>query len=236
MYKLILSYDGTQYFGWQKTRSGPSIQLALEKALLVLGKADLPEAASRTDRGVHARKQVVSFSLDREIEPKRLVRALNAHLPPDIRVLAAEKMAADFHPTLDAKGKEYHYEVCLGPVQLPRHRLYSWHYPYSISWEKMQQGADLLVGSHDFSAFTTIRPKNPLCTLEAISFEPLEQNRLRIRLIADRFLYRMARTLAGTLLYLGSGKLPLEQLFPKHRSQAGVTAPPHALFLHQIFY
>ncbi len=238
-YKALLSYDGTRYFGWQKTRSGPSIQEALQSALQKVTRNEiLPEAASRTDRGVHAEGQSVSFSLDKDL-PKPLF-SLNANLPSDIRILSIETVPEGFHPTLDALSKIYHYEVSLGPIQDPHTRLYSWHYPYPLDLSKMEAGAKILLGTHDFSAFANRPEKNPTCTLSHITFSQEDPNRLRIALHGNRFLYKMARSLAGTLLYIGSGKLALESLpsilLGKKRKEAGMTAPAHGLFLHRVIY
>jgi tRNA pseudouridine38-40 synthase len=226
MYKAILSYDGTHYFGWQKTKPGPSIQETLEKALFQLtGETQIPEAASRTDRGVHARGQVIQFSLQKPIHKK----ALNAHLPSDIRILHLEP--CQFHPTLDAVGKEYHYQITA--EEDPMQRLYSWHFRHPLDLAKMRLEATHLLGTHDFSAFANEPEKNPICTLHSIDIEP---HLIRIR--GDRFLYKMVRNLVGTLLYIGCGKLSSIQsiLASRDRKQAGVTAPAHGLYLHQVFY
>lgn len=235
-YKLLLSYDGTHYFGWQKTRMGPSIQGCLEKAVGQITQENvLLEAASRTDRGVHAEGQIVSFALQKDFDPVKLQRALNAVLPQDIRVLNTEIVPETFHPTLDAKEKEYHYRICPDPVQLPHMRLYTWHYFHPLNLDAMRHAAQSLLGTHDFTAFTNRLDKNPLCSLSSIEVHPLQ-----ITFRGDRFLYKMARNLAGTLLYVGSGKLSLEQipliLQSRDRKQAGMTAPAHGLFLHHIFY
>lgn len=240
-YKLILSYDGGPYFGWQKTRMGPSIQEMLEKALFQLAQETCkPEAASRTDRGVHAEGQVVQFYLKKSFSPFALKQALNAHLPVQIRVLEAQEIDSAFHPTLDASHKEYHYNLCLGPVQLPFYRLYSWHFPRPLDFEKMQQASFDLLGTHDFSALANEKEENPICTLEAIRFVSLPEERLQIQMVGNRFLYRMARNLAGTLVYIGCGKLS-ETIVPsllagKKRKEAGMTAPAHGLCLHRVFY
>lgn len=240
-YRLILSYDGTGYFGWQKTRSGPSIQEELEKALFrITGETALPEAASRTDRGVHAEGQSVQVSLQKERAPALLLRGLNAVLPPAIRVLDAQAAPADFHATLDASGKLYHYRLCLGPVQDPLYRLYSWHYRYPLDLSLMERAAQSLLGAHDFSAFSNEPEENPLCTLEKISFERLPQNRLQISVQGDRFLYKMVRNLAGTLIYIGAKKLPFDAipgiLSSRQRKNGGATAPARGLFLSEVFY
>ncbi len=232
--KLVVSYVGTNYFGWQKTKSGPSIQEALEKACAkILQEKVTCEAASRTDRGVHAEAQVVQFYLSKAWPEEKLQKALNSALPRDIRIV--ELSYKEFHPSLDATGKTYFYDLCSGPVQDPFFRHLSWHYPYKIDLQIMRQAASELIGQHDFSAFTTEPQKNPLCTLMSIDFVPLREDRLRIVLTGDRFLYKMARTLAGTLANIGSGKLTsLPQR--KDRRAAGVTAPPHGLTLSRIYY
>lgn len=240
-YQLILSYDGTGYFGWQKTSTGPSIQEELEKALFrITGEAATPEAASRTDRGVHAEGQSVQLSLQKPRAPALLLRGLNAVLPPSIRVTGARAASPDFHATLDAAGKLYHYRLCLGPVQDPLHRLYSWHFRYPLSLDLMEQAAENLLGTHDFTAFANEPEENPLCTLEAIAFEKLPYSRLQIAVRGNRFLYKMVRNLAGTLIYIGAQKLPPDAipaiLASRDRKAAGITAPAHGLFLSRVFY
>ncbi len=240
-YRLILSYDGTGYYGWQKTSTGPSIQEELEKALFrITGEAATPEAASRTDRGVHAEGQSVQLALEKPRDPALLLRGLNAVLPPSIRVLDAQAASPDFHATLDASGKIYHYRLCLGPVQDPLHRLYSWHFRYPLDLSLMEQAAQMLLGTHDFTAFANEPEENPLCTLNSIAFEKLPYNRLQISVQGDRFLYKMVRNLAGTLIYIGAQKLAPDAipriLASRDRKTAGVTAPAHGLFLSQVFY
>lgn len=231
MYKAILSYDGSQYFGWQKTKTGPSIQEELEKAIFrMTGESSLPEAASRTDRGVHARGQVIQFSLAKNIDPHQLLKGLNAHLPLDIRI--CELTYCDFHPTLDAIGKEYHYEIT--SEEDPTKRLYSWYIPQPLDLDAMKKEAQTLLGYHDFSAFANEKKENPFCTLHAIEFK----NNLTLILKGDRFLYKMVRNLVGTLVYVGLHKInsvaPI--LASRDRKNGGITAPKHGLHLHQVFY
>ena len=238
--KLLLAYDGTRYLGWQKTRMGPSIQESLAKALTqITGEQILPEAASRTDRGVHAQGQVVAFSLHSPPPLLQLQKGLNAVLPADIRVLELKPISAHFHPTLDAVGKEYHYQICLGEVQEPIHRLYSWHVYSPLDLQKMESAASDLLGTHDFTAFTNEIRNDPVCTLKSIAITP-SGNRLQIAFRGNRFLYKMVRNLAGTLVYIGCGKLPpncIPSLFAsRDRKQAGMTAPAHGLYLHKVVY
>ena len=240
LFKLILSYDGTRYLGWQKTKMGPSVQESLERALLqITGEVGVPEAASRTDRGVHAEGQAVALSSAKMEDPKRLQKALNGVLPFDIRVVDVCQIEA-FHPTLDAEGKEYHYRLCLGAVQDPIHRLYSWHFRNKLDLKKMERAAADFVGTFDFSAFANEEEKNPLCTLQKIQLIELPEGRLQIEIMGDRFLYKMVRNIIGTLVYVGCGKLP-EDCIPallasRDRKGAGMTAPPHGLYLHKVSY
>jgi tRNA pseudouridine38-40 synthase len=294
-YKVTISYDGTSYFGWQKTKTGPSIQETLEKAIKRITQEEvLPEAASRTDRGVHATGQVISFSLTKEWEARSLERALNAVLPSDIRIARVEEAPSGFHPTLDAKEKEYRYSFCLAPVQDPIHRLYSWAFRYPLDLAKMERAAKDLLGCHDFSGFANITKENPICaiyctrpetwnfdraktariddrkrvhisnidpftivdssefsrrskskfqaecSISGIAISPLPEDRLEIAITGNRFLYKMARNLVGSLAYIGCGKLPEDAvskiLASKDRKTAGVTAPSHGLFLYRVDY
>jgi tRNA pseudouridine38-40 synthase len=244
--KLILSYDGTHYLGWQKTKMGPSIEDSLERVLnQILQEKIHLQAASRTDAGVHAEAQVVNFYTQKEkLDLKKLERGLNGLLPKDISISQIEIAPDTFHPTLDALGKEYHYYICHGPVQLPFHRLFSWHYPSSPDLLLMQQGASLLLGLHDFQALCNQKKNSEneetRCHLMHVEIEALPERRLRIRVIGDKFLYNMVRNLVGTLIYLGCGKLSLdslrELLESRDRTKAGMTAPPHGLILKKVLY
>jgi tRNA pseudouridine38-40 synthase len=234
MYHALITYDGTNYFGWQKTKSGPSIQEEIEIALQkITGQKTQPEAASRTDRGVHAIGQVVQFACQTHLALDDLKRALNAVLPQDIRVL--ELSLKDFHPTLDSIGKEYIYKFSPVPVQDPTIRLYSWHLRYPIDFAPMKKAAAHLVGSHDFTSFANNKEKDPNCKIEDISIYPDY-----ISIKGDRFLYKMVRNLVGTLIYVGYGKIHPSDipriLAAKDRKLAGITAPAHGLYLHQVFY
>lgn len=232
MYKAIITYDGTRYFGWQKNKEGPSIQEELSKAIFQMTQEEvLPEAASRTDRGVHAEGQVIQFSLSKEWATEKLQLGLNAHLPEDIRIQVVEKK--DFHPTLDAKGKEYHYRICQNLAQDPTLRLYSWHFYYPLDMGKIKNAIPDLLGTHDFSALANEKEPNPICTIKDITFDGHF-----FKIQGDRFLYKMVRNIVGTLLYIGSNKLEniAQILASKDRKLAGPTAPAHGLYLHQVFY
>lgn len=243
-YKCIIAYDGHSYFGWQTTQTGPSIQSTIQQALFQITREQVKvEAASRTDRGVHAQGQVIHFSLSKTRD--RLQTQLNGVLPPTIRVLSVELVAPDFHATLSAQSKEYHYFLCLGAVQLPMHQLYSWHVPSPLHLQNMERAKTALLGTQDFSSFANEREPNSLVSCSQIDLIPLEPishkgARLQIKLRANRFLYKMARNLVGTLVYIGCGKLPWDSipriLAAKDRTQAAITAPAHGLYLSKVFY
>lgn len=236
MYKAVISYDGTRYFGWQKTKTGPSIQEQIETALTrITGKQVPIEAASRTDRGVHATGQVIQFSLEAPLSTEKLKGALNAVLPDDIRVFEISRK--EFHPTLDAIKKEYRYKINRDAVQDPHERLYSWHVYQPLDFKKIDAAIPHLLGTHDFTSFSNRDAEgeeNPICTLERIHFE-----KNIFQFVGDRFLHKMVRNLVGTLIYIGSGRvaLPIEEILKrKDRKLAGITAPSKGLYLHQVSY
>ncbi len=244
-YKLIVAYNGTGYFGWQKTKNHPTIQDEIEKAYGQIFQGDVQtEAASRTDKGVHARGQVVQLVCAQEIVPrklaKKLVGALNSKLPSDIRILAAEQTDPDFHVTLDSLAKTYSYYLNLGISSDPFLRLFAWHYFYDLDLEKMRAAAKEMVGLRNFAAFTTLKTTNGIRHLYKIDIVQVEANCIRIDMTGDRFLYKMARTIAGTLADIGSGKMDISclvDLFSNGvRPLAGVTAPAHGLTLQCIYY
>jgi tRNA pseudouridine38-40 synthase len=184
---------------------------------------------------------VVQIVCSKEMQGDKLRLGLNAKLPPDIRVLAVERVDSEFHPTLHSYAKTYWYYIDTGPGQNPFYRRFAWHYPYAIDLEKMRLAANKMVGERDFSAFTTLKTKEETTrTLESLEVVQLEPHLLRIELTGNRFLYKMARTIAGTLADIGSGKVDgevLDTLFQgAGRSAAGVTAPAHGLTLQKIHY
>jgi tRNA pseudouridine38-40 synthase len=242
--KLIIAYCGTSFAGWQKTNTSPSIEESLEKALQQILQHEVKlQAASRTDAGVHAEGQVVNFFTPKSPCLNRLIYSLNGLLPKEISILSIEQMQDDFHPTLDSRKKEYWYHVCNGFAQMPFFRDTSWHFPYPLDIALMQKAAHHFLGTHDFSCLCNDRPlwdRDPVCHLEKIDILPLPDQRLRISITGDHFLYKMARNLAGTLVYVGCGKLSSDTipaiLASKDRTQAGVTAPSQGLTLKRVFY
>lgn len=244
--KLVIAYEGTNYLGWQKTPTGPSVEQALQLVLeRILQQNIVLQAASRTDAGVHANGQVVNFfALKTHLDFVRLKKSLNSLLPPDIKVISIEKMVPSFHPTLDCQLKEYCYYICCGETQLPQHRFYSWHYPCSLFIEEMKIAASQLLGEHDFSAFCNsrkqIKYENSIRILKEIKIEDKEPKRLCISVTGNHFLYKMVRNIVGTLVHVGCGKIGKEKILSilnsADRTLAGVTAPAHGLFLNKILY
>ena len=237
--KLIIAYEGTNYSGWQKTETGPSIEGELKKVLeQVLQHPVRLQAASRTDSGVHAEGQVVNFFTEKDI--KRLKYSCNSLLPGDIRVLELSEMPEKFHPTLDAKGKEYHYSICLGEAQLPFDRRFSWHFVKPVDMELMRQASVFFIGKHDFSALTNEKKDDNVREVYRIEIEEVSENKIRIRVAGNHFLYKMVRNIVGTLLYVGCGMLKLEDvktlLEKGDRTAAGMTAPAHGLTLKKVYY
>jgi tRNA pseudouridine38-40 synthase len=240
--KLVVAYDGSAFYGWQKTKMGLSVEAALQTALEQILQAPVQlQAASRTDRGVHALGQVVNFFAANEVN----MLSINSLLPKSIVVRSLEEMPEHFHPTLDVVSKEYCYEICYGNHQLPQHRQRSWFVPVpSLDCEAMQKAADLFVGTHDFSAFCLNRKKGEYddCrrTIEQIKVEEIEPYRLRITIIGHSFFYKMVRCLVGTLVEVGRGKrfiADMQRLLAmKDRALAGVTGPAHGLTLVQVNY
>lgn len=243
--KLTLAYDGTSLFGWQQTNSGPTVEGILQQTLeKILQQKCVLQAASRTDRGVHARGQVVNFITSNEISLGALKKGLNALLPKVIRVLEIEEAEKNFHPTCDAIGKEYHYHITFGQIQLPEKRLYAWHLDSVLDLSKMERAAHYFLGEHDFSSFCNQRKnlnyadkKREITRLEIIK---KGNHELQIVIEGNHFLYKMVRNIVGSLVYVGLGKLdPTEIatiLASKSRPQAGVTAPSCGLFLIKIHY
>ncbi len=242
--KMIVAYEGRNYLGWQKTREGPSIEESLQRVLeQILQQPIALQAASRTDAGVHALGQVVNCLVQQHPSLDRLRISLNSLLPDDIRVLTVDLAQEAFHPTLDCKAKEYHYWICMGPVQLPQNRFYSWHVHTALDRDAMERGAKILQGEHDFVAFcNTLKEteyKSTVREIESIALTFADE-RLQIAVRGPNFLYRMVRNLVGTLVDVGRGKIPEEALggllTAGDRSKAGITAPAHGLTLFKVCY
>jgi tRNA pseudouridine38-40 synthase len=243
--KLIVSYDGSAYLGWQKTRMGQSIEQTLQNVIerIVQHSVHL-QAASRTDSGVHANGQVVNFTTSKiHLDLEKFCVSLNSLLPKDIVVLRADWMPASFHPTLDCICKEYRYFICFGPKQLPHHRFYSWHVPHLLNLAAIQEAIPLIIGKHNFAAFCNVKKnehyKDHVREVQLLELIEIER-RVYFRIRGNHFLYKMVRNIVGTLVNIGRGKIAFQTLpsilESQSRPQAGITAPSHGLFLYKLFY
>jgi tRNA pseudouridine38-40 synthase len=237
-----LSYDGTDFHGWQRQPGLRTVQQILEEAIQQLtGALTSPIASGRTDTGVHALGQVVHFLTGSQHSCETFVRALNALLPRDVRVLEAQEMPQDFHATLDATSKRYRYVIDNARIADPFRLRYSWRVPRPLDAAAMSRAGRPLCGRHDFRSFETNWP-NRKSSIRQIFDLTVERSGslVTIEVEADGFLYNMVRSIAGTLVLVGAGTRPEEWvgavLAAKSRVQAGPTAPPQGLFLLGVHY
>jgi tRNA pseudouridine38-40 synthase len=241
-FKVTLEYDGTAYAGWQRQPGQPTIQEAVETALGSITQTGIAAiAAGRTDAGVHALGQVVSFVSDKPLTPDEWVRALNATLPDDISVRSVEPVPNDFHARFSAVSKLYAYRILHRPSRPALERARAWHLYGRLDLDAMREAARHLAGRHDFSSFQS-QPtdvENPVCDLQRLEIIK-DQDVVRIEFAADRFLKQMVRAMVGTLAEVGQGKRKPEEmkriLEAKDRRAAGYTAPAHGLYLVRIEY
>lgn len=239
--RLTLQYDGTAYAGWQIQPRQPTIQGALTEVLSrIEGRPVQLHGAGRTDAGVHALGQVANYMSAKTITCDQLKRALNASIARDIRVIDVEEVEEGFHARFSAKQKTYRYVVALGETVSPFEYRYVYHYPYSLDIDALRLAASAMIGRHDFAAFATatdIESTTRTVTAIEIFYQP---DRLVIEVTGEGFLRYMVRTMVGTLLWVGRGRLApdgvSEILASRNRSLAGETAPASGLTLVRIDY
>lgn len=240
--RIIVSYDGTNYVGWQVQPNGISVQALLEKSLYELtGEQIRVEGSGRTDSGVHARAQVAHFETEARMAADKFAIAMNMHLPNDIRVLYSEECDPSFHARFSAKRKEYAYTVQLGPHADVFTRTTSLHLHYMPDIKAMQEAAEAVLGTHDFNAFkcTGSSMENTVRTITKSEWSRNGQY-LVYSVEGNGFLYNMVRILVGTMLEIGSGKRLASDMRKAiesgDRSAAGATAPAHGLCLMRVVY
>jgi tRNA pseudouridine38-40 synthase len=239
---LGIEYDGSRFLGWQTQPAGGAVQDALEAALAAIAGAPVGvTAAGRTDRGVHARLQVVHFDTDAARPASAWVRGVNALLPDSVAVLWSREVDADFHARYSAVSRTYRYQLLNRAVRpaLAATQVGWFHLPLDAA--KMQEAAAYLVGEHDFSAFRSseCQAKTPIRTLHALELEARGE-RVDFVVRANAFLHHMVRNLVGTLVYVGKGKHPpswvREVLLSRDRARAAPTFGAEGLYLEKIQY
>jgi tRNA pseudouridine38-40 synthase len=250
--KITLTYDGTDFFGWQVQPGRATIQGALADVLKqITGEEGLPQGSGRTDAGVHALAQVATWQTRSPIPADNLVIALNDLLPSTIRVSRVEEVEPGFHARRSARAKTYEYRIYRAAICPPFVARYVWHYPYPLDEKTMQAAAPLVEGEKDYTSFTAVDPdcsardegdedgrSNVRTVFSSEWKRDGEQFVYRVR--GNGFLHHMVRNLVGTFLLVGKTKLRPDDipriLAARHRSAAGATAPASGLFLVSVEY
>jgi tRNA pseudouridine38-40 synthase len=241
-FKITIAYDGTDFVGWQRQTEGISVQGLLEQAFEALdGRPVAVAGAGRTDAGVHALAQTASVPLARAIDPASLVAAINARLPPTVRVLSAVEVADTFHARFDAKTKIYRYRIWNADVIPPFERLYAWHVTTPLDVVAMGAAARLLDGRYDFTAFQGTGAEAHTAERTVLRSTVVRTGDLTTYdICGDGFLRHMVRSIVGSLVEVGRGKQPAswmtDVLASRDRARAGQTAPARGLFLVSVEY
>jgi tRNA pseudouridine38-40 synthase len=240
-FRALVAYDGSAYNGFQRQLDQPTIQGELEQAIEKIARQPVTViGAGRTDSGVHALGQVVAFDLDWSHGEDALLRALNVNLPKDIVIQELTAAAPRFHPRFDARRRAYFYNIYNHKVPHPHYRNQSWHVIRPLNLERMNEAAVSIIGEHDFATFG--QPPQGENTVRYVYSAEWQQKEpfLTFTIEANAFLYRMVRSLVGSMKLVGDGTWTveafLEALAAKDRSRAGQTAPPQALFLESVSY
>ncbi len=246
--KLMLSYDGADFYGWQVQPDKATVQGALATAIgRLTGENVLPQGSGRTDAGVHALAQVVTFNIESSIPVGNLVLALNDILPASIRVLEATEVPPDFHARKSASAKTYRYRMYRAAICPPFLARYVWHYPYPLDEQAIARAAALVTGEHDFTSFAAVDPERGLLddagsnvrTVYCSKWER-DGDEFVYTIRGSGFLHHMVRNLVGTFILIGKGTLQGTDLTrileAKNRSAAGATAPASGLYLVSVEY
>jgi len=263
--KLTLSYDGSEFSGWQVQPDAATVQGTLASAIgRITGEKVLPQGSGRTDAGVHALAQVATFVTESSVPTANFVKALNDILPAAIRVLDAAEAPANFHARHSARAKTYRYRIFRDSICPPFLARYVWHFPYALDEEAMARAARLVAGEHDFTSFAAVdsergrggeevsreceevsqenvRGKVPENVRQIFSSAWERQEKELVYTVrGSGFLHHMVRNLVGTFILVGKGTLQVADvtriLEAKNRSAAGATAPASGLFLVGVEY
>ncbi|AGB40233.1 pseudouridylate synthase I [Halobacteroides halobius DSM 5150] len=243
--KCVIAYDGTNYHGFQRQPHQThvaTVQGRLESTIKQVIKQEVDIiGASRTDADVHAEGQVFNCYLDCSIPTGKFSLALNTRLPNDIVILDTTEVDAKFHARYHSQGKKYYYQVYYDQFPSPFLRNYAYHVYHHLDLDAIKDALPYLEGKHDFSSFRAAgcNASSPIRTIHNLSMEQ-KDNLITFSIYGDGFLYKMVRTIVGTLIYVGYGKLAPAQLkeilAAKDRKAAGPTAPGYGLFLEEIYY
>ena len=240
--KVLLAYDGTDFCGWQIQRNGRTVQGVVEEALGRLHEHPIRvKAAGRTDSGVHARGQVISFESDSTVPDDRLTLAMNSLLPRDARAVGARVVGQDFHARYSARRRIYKYYILPAEYSDPFARRYSLTVKRKLEPARLNLFASKIVGVHDFTTFTSLGDTSESMTREVFSSAFYIEGRFLVfRIEGNAFLWRMVRSLVGTMLKFDAEKRPpdyfAEALHRRDRDLAGDTAPAKGLFLEKVIY
>jgi tRNA pseudouridine38-40 synthase len=239
---LKIEYDGTDYAGWQVQPNGLTIQEVVEKALeKIMGQDVRLHSSGRTDAGVHAHCMAAHFRTESDLPLKAFREGVNSQLPADIAVLSAQEMPADFHARFAAKGKWYRYTIYSHEVRSPLAARSTWHLRGNLDIEKMKQAAESLVGEHDFAAFrsSSCAAKRTVRELFQVDISA-EGDFVYLDFRGSGFLKNMVRMLVGTLVEIGQGRRPVDDvsrlLAKDQHISCGITAPAHGLCLKDVWY
>lgn len=244
-YKATIAYDGTDFSGFQVQPNGRTVQGELEKALAQINKDQFTRIhpSGRTDAGVHAAEMVLHFDYTKTIPEEGLFKALNVLTPDDISVLRLERVANDFHARYQATGKTYSYRVDNNPVKNPFTRNYMLHHPYPLNLEKAEEALTVIIGTHDFSSFCSMKTdkENKIRTVYQATVEVDETtNEWVFTFYGDGFLYNMIRIIVGTVLEIADGRREVKEmkeiLEARDRNVAGPTIGPEGLRLEKVDY
>lgn len=242
-YKLTIEYDGTPFSGWQRQTARPSVQQALEEAILGMsGEVVTTQAAGRTDAGVHALGQVAHVDLSKAWDPFRIREALNYHLRPQpVAIVKAEAVDDSFEARFSALSRHYEYRILNRRAPPVIERNHVWHLPMPLDAEAMDYAAGMLVGLHDFTTFRSAecQAKSPLRTLDVLNVRR-ETDHIVINASARSFLHHQVRSMVGSLKLVGEGKWRPEKmravLDAADRSKCGAMAPSSGLYLTRVDY
>lgn len=237
-----VSYDGSSFNGFQSQPYGRTVQDEIETAIKKLtGETIIIIGSGRTDAGVHAQGQVFNFYTDSSIPTERWAIALNTRLPKDVVILEVKEVPEHFHARRSAKRKTYRYTIDTGKFPDVFGRQYRFHHPAPLDIEAMSKGLRYLIGTHDFTSFTSIHSTKPHHVRTVYEAEFVQEGPIvHMYITGNGFLYNMVRVIMGTLLWVGQGKLAPEEietiLEGKKRSLAGPTAMAHGLMLMDVEY